>query len=272
MENRYTLQPAYVSQTELQRLDRVHIAFTEYFGGRLALAPLDTMKPRAILDMGCGSGAWSIDAALRFPEATVHAVDISPVPSRSLPSNMQFQLLNLRDPFPFEEASFDIIHIRMLPDVEQFLHRVAALIKPSGWLLIEEPDDDDSSQDGTRRGIAAQSPLVAKLHSIIRSHGSEPCIGKDLQRILASSGQFSEVNVEKVTIPMCGQPVTSAAMQKFSLVWRDSHLDIANSLPALYSAQGLTEDMAKQFREDLEDVTRKFTACIYLTWSMRKTD
>ncbi|KAF7374725.1 Methyltransferase str3 [Mycena sanguinolenta] len=46
---------------------------------------LDTMHntiARKIIELGCGSGAWAIQAAKQFPDAQVVAVDQSPLPDR----------------------------------------------------------------------------------------------------------------------------------------------------------------------------------------------
>ncbi|KAL5520582.1 hypothetical protein ACEPAG_5799 [Sanghuangporus baumii] len=259
---------------ELQRLDSVHEAFSEYFGGRLSFAPLEDETPKAILEMGCGGGAWAIDAAKRFPESTVCAVDANPLPARELPQNVHFQKLDLRDPFPFEDASFDVVHTRLvlfhIPNAEQVLKRAYKLIKPSGWLIIEEPDETDSADGG--RGLGAHSDLVAKFHDIMRSHGAEPCIGRELQGMLESSGCFSEVNIKKVEMPLCGQPGESPSATSLGMAWRQSHLDIAGSLPARFSSQGITEDMVQRFREAVADPSRALLGCVYFAWAKRKAE
>ena len=48
----------------------------------------------------------------------------------------------LADPLP--EAAFDLVHTRalltFLPQPDQAIRKMAAALKPGGWLLVEEPD------------------------------------------------------------------------------------------------------------------------------------
>lgn len=76
----------------------------------------------------------AIQAALEFPEAEVVATDLNPLPNRyeasgvfkrngtmtdphsrrSLPRNVRFLEVDVTNPLPFEEGSFDVVHARLV--------------------------------------------------------------------------------------------------------------------------------------------------------------
>ncbi|THH13186.1 hypothetical protein EW146_g7003 [Bondarzewia mesenterica] len=124
------------SEQEQQRLDEQHDGIARYMGGRLSFAPLGLGDPRTILEMG------ATQAALQYSNAEVLAVDMSPLPPRPFPSNVKFQQLDLLNEFPWEKESFDVIHLRLvlyhIPHPSALIHRVIPLLKPNGWLLIED--------------------------------------------------------------------------------------------------------------------------------------
>jgi len=58
-------------------------------------------KPRAILDLGTGRGAWAADIALEYATADeVVGVDIEPIDSSYFPPNCRFEV-----PLPFSRRS-----------------------------------------------------------------------------------------------------------------------------------------------------------------------
>ena len=73
----------------------------------------------------------AIQAALEFPDAEVIAADIQKLPEgryvivasfsicaerccRPLPTNIRYLQMDLRQPFPLEHASFDVVHARFV--------------------------------------------------------------------------------------------------------------------------------------------------------------
>ncbi|KAG6894081.1 hypothetical protein C0992_007578, partial [Termitomyces sp. T32_za158] len=66
--------------TTAARLDELHMGIKAYMKGALTFA--DIKPPGSILDLGAGSGAWAIQAAHQYPNATVIAADLSPLPDR----------------------------------------------------------------------------------------------------------------------------------------------------------------------------------------------
>ncbi|KAG5731581.1 hypothetical protein E4T56_gene3793 [Termitomyces sp. T112] len=128
---------------EWERLDEMHKGIDIYLGHKLSLGP-DVYNVEKILEIGCGSCAWAIQAAEVYPEAIVNAIDKSALPPRPLPSNIRFMQLDVTESLPFEPASFDIIHARYvfvhLPNWKNVLENVISLLKPKGWLWIEEID------------------------------------------------------------------------------------------------------------------------------------
>ncbi|KAF8590187.1 S-adenosyl-L-methionine-dependent methyltransferase [Ramaria rubella] len=183
------------------RLDDMHDSLKEYLGNQLSFAPIEGMAPKRILEMGCGTGAWAIQAAQAFPNAEVVAVDIAPLPDRPLPPNLKFHTLNLTQAFPFEAETFDIVHARFvfihLPMFEDVLKRTVQLIKPRGWLLIE---DADTLPHGTL------PPNIQffweQLRTFQKSVGSNPMAASMLPIVLQSTCAFSEMNVKQVYVPI----------------------------------------------------------------------
>ncbi|KAF7366962.1 Methyltransferase str3 [Mycena sanguinolenta] len=128
--------PVLPPASDSERLDTMHNTIARYFGNKLGPAPLDGLHPRKIIELGCGSGAWAIQAAKQFPDAQVVAVDQSPLPDRIIPSNMSFQLANLAQRLEFQDETFDIVHARMVmmhvADGSNALLRASRLVKPGG--------------------------------------------------------------------------------------------------------------------------------------------
>ncbi|KAL0957297.1 hypothetical protein HGRIS_001109 [Hohenbuehelia grisea] len=138
----YVFQHAFGVPEEIKRLDELHEGISEYFDQHLALVDLSDMQPQNILELGAGSGAWAIQAALQFPKATVLAADKASLPERPFPPNVVFRKVDLTErPLQFIKAGYDIVHAWLvmmhLPSGPGILRHVCKLVKPGGWLIVE---------------------------------------------------------------------------------------------------------------------------------------
>ncbi|KAI1796852.1 hypothetical protein LXA43DRAFT_984831 [Ganoderma leucocontextum] len=80
------------------------------------------VPPKAVLDIGCGSGLWAIEAAKQWPEATVVGFDkrkIQPdlkqislgIEYKDLSKRVRWVHGDFLDPLPFESNHFDLVRI-----------------------------------------------------------------------------------------------------------------------------------------------------------------
>lgn len=138
---------------------------------------------------------------------------------------MRFQQLNLLHEFPWPNGSFDVVHLRLIlfhvgsdllvliliaqlnyyaqiPDALRFLERVTALLKPGGWLLIE----DGCVIEFPR----ASGPVQAKRNEITSafmvSKGLDPQIGANVADAVRATFEFSEVNIRQVLLTFTPLP------------------------------------------------------------------
>ncbi|KAI0759408.1 S-adenosyl-L-methionine-dependent methyltransferase [Trametes elegans] len=204
----YIFRHAHGVEEETSRLDTFYQVLKRFLGGELSFAELDKVSPSAILEIGAGTGAWAIDAANRFPTAQVVAIDLHPLPARPLPTNLAFEPVDITGPFPFPDGAFDIVHMRFVllhvPGAEDVLARAGRLVRPGGWLLVEEPDDENmvDRDAGLGPGVAA---FLDGWSRILRARGADPGFGSKLGPALRRSGAFGEVTVRKVTVPVSGR-------------------------------------------------------------------
>ncbi|ORZ17032.1 S-adenosyl-L-methionine-dependent methyltransferase [Absidia repens] len=127
--------------------DFMNLAFTEEFRSTVNFKKL---KHGRILDVGCGSGAWCIDMALKYPHLEVIGIDYEDwfPDETSIPANCQLvhgNILNgLR--FDYDLHSFDFIHIRLMSLVltsrqyELATQYCWKLLKPGATLELLEVD------------------------------------------------------------------------------------------------------------------------------------
>jgi SAM-dependent methyltransferase len=124
---------------EADRLNRQHALLTDLFGG-LSLAPV--RDPRSILDAGTGTEIWATEMASTYPNATVVGVDLREEPGipRNLPHNYRYVQGNFLEGLPFNDGSFDYVHLRavwsaMAPEKWPItLRELARVTKPGGWI------------------------------------------------------------------------------------------------------------------------------------------
>ncbi|KAJ6550417.1 S-adenosyl-L-methionine-dependent methyltransferase [Mycena vulgaris] len=264
-------QPASESEGEMHRLDETHAAFSKYLGANLCLAPMAGESPRRILELGCGSGAWAIQAAATFPYARVLAVDAAPLPDRILPANVDFELVDLSMDLGFELETFDIVHARMVMghvvNGENALKQAAKLVKPGGLLLLEDIDVGALAITG---GPAVRR-FASKIIEIWRSRGADAEIGRRLEPAIASLGQFPHVDVHKIAVPLCKTRSSDGdAERDLGLAMRKSwtRIEIGKALVA----EGVTENMAREQREELDQGGWDVRLDIYFCWARRSVD
>lgn len=99
------------------------------------------LEGRRVLDAGCGSGA--LVAWLRTEGAEAVGVDLSPAmveEARRRCPDAAFEVADLGEPLPFEDASFDGITCSMalhyLRDWSVPLSSFRRLLRPGGWVVV----------------------------------------------------------------------------------------------------------------------------------------
>ncbi|KAF9186804.1 hypothetical protein BGZ51_001600 [Haplosporangium sp. Z 767] len=140
---------SYLLPNDIDEVDRLQL---QHFVLRYAIqgnykSPLDKSKVRAILDVGCGPGTWTMEMANEFPDATITGIDMSAVfPSTIVPSNCRFIQHNILSPLPFPDNTFDFVYQRLLiaglkpDDWVKVLAELERVTKPGGWIELVEVD------------------------------------------------------------------------------------------------------------------------------------
>ena len=173
LESRIDLGP---DQQEIQRLTLNHELFRVAYG-QLIQAPIDMSKPGLrILDSGCADGKlnskcfknnqltrmqglWLRDIQYSAPASHAYVgTDINGnlFPSEA-PASVKFQVQDITNPWPTEwENSFDLVHQRLVLagcyafPVKQAVKSLVDLVKPGGWIQLEEmPLDKQEKIPGT---------------------------------------------------------------------------------------------------------------------------
>ncbi|KAI0051437.1 S-adenosyl-L-methionine-dependent methyltransferase [Auriscalpium vulgare] len=258
---------------EFERLDGLNIGLSKYLDGKLSLAPLE--NPQKILDLGAGSGYWAIQAATIHPTAEVLATDLSPLPNRPLPPNVSFRQLNILEPFPFDKESFDVVHTRFvlvhLPHPEQPLQRIIELIKPGGWLLVEDIAQHADVQ-GEVPGIRA---AYTAMCSLWKSVGQNPGFAAELEARLNASALFSEVHVHKVVAPL-NPPADAGLDPKVKIIsetLRGSY-NRSFSRPSPPTPEmvlhGYTAELQQKRGQEVDTPGWTFDQPLYFCWAKKK--
>ncbi len=98
-------------------------------------------KPKSVLEIGCGSGAWAIAYASGHPEAQITATDVTPPNLSSPPKNLTIMADNAEQDWSFDDQ-FDYIHVRLLTmairDWPAFFRRCWEHLNPGGWVELAD--------------------------------------------------------------------------------------------------------------------------------------
>jgi SAM-dependent methyltransferase len=168
----------------------------------LLVRVLELLKPRRVLEVGCGNGINLLLLSGRFPETQFTGIDLTsegPAAAQRmqqknelLPTHLQaFAPLSLEDPsafkrvtfqsgdasaLPFEKDSFDlVITVLALEQMErirdQALNEIARV--SAGHALMIEPFREANESGITRRYVVARDYLRARIAEL-PSHGMTP--------------------------------------------------------------------------------------------------
>jgi len=119
---------------------------------QLDRSPLTSYR---VLDVGCSSGGWSCACVSHNEQLTVMGIDISESMIRAakakaiadkLQTRVSYQVMDATQHLQFPDASFDLIHARLLFGFQtmktwpRFLAECTRLLRPEGYLICCEND------------------------------------------------------------------------------------------------------------------------------------
>jgi SAM-dependent methyltransferase len=152
------------------------------------------------LEVGCGAGSIAQWLADRVGEAGhVLATDLDTrFLDRHGRANLEVRTHNIVTD-PIDEAAFDLIHARAvlvhLPDRQQVLKRLAAALRPGGWLVIEDVDFGGTTASMLSQYVSAPQPARAAVEriylafaAVFAANGADASYGSRLASALAETG------------------------------------------------------------------------------------
>jgi SAM-dependent methyltransferase len=178
------------------------------------LAELGVTDGWRCLEVGCGAGGVALWLARRVgPSGAVLATDLDP---RFVESDGQ-QNLDVREhdilTDPLEDGWFDLAHARAvvehLPDKKRGLERLAAAVRPGGWLLIEDvhfggPMAEALAEYAYPPRLAATAARVfGAVAALFAAAGADASFGPRLPGLLKEVG-LEEVRAESRAVIVPG--------------------------------------------------------------------
>jgi SAM-dependent methyltransferase len=200
---------------------------------------IEALGPREgwrCFEPGCGGGSVAHWLSQRVGSSGhVLAVDLSPRFALELAGpNLEVRQQDIvKEPPP--EGAFDLVHARLLlahlPQREQVLERLAASLRPGGWLMVEEQELFPM--------LETPFPVCRKLWEgigvLMRAQGKDLAWARKVPSLLRRLG-LVEIGTEvSSSLTAGGSPVTE--------LWR---LNLEHSRATLVKMRLLTEDQVNQ--------------------------
>ncbi|HZR40643.1 MAG TPA: methyltransferase domain-containing protein [Ktedonobacteraceae bacterium] len=118
-ENKYVIDIEVGAETS--RLIEQDQLFTRAMGGLLP-EQSDLSQVSELLDLACGPGGWALEVAFQHPDIEVVGIDINETMIRYAIAqarvrglqNVSFEVMDVRKPLEFPDASFDLINARFI--------------------------------------------------------------------------------------------------------------------------------------------------------------
>ncbi|KUI65036.1 Demethylmenaquinone methyltransferase [Cytospora mali] len=192
-------------EDEQDRLRILHQIYLNIFNLELTTIPLE--DPTAVLDVGTGTGEWTMAMAERWPDCEVTGVDISPTFERAVPLNCHFEVLDGEDPWPWADNTFDMVHYRHMSgafrDWNVVYSETRRCLKPGGWVEILEFHDHEGEKNFYDR-FPPHSLMHKAAKDIERAelvHGKHRGIDHMEPELLENNG-FVDCEVHEHIIPL----------------------------------------------------------------------
>ncbi|KAK2592683.1 hypothetical protein QQS21_009613 [Conoideocrella luteorostrata] len=201
-------------EREQDRLDMLHYAITRLLDGQLFLAPVHP-ENKNILDIGTGTGLWSIAMGDSYPSARITGNDLSPIQPSWVPNNVKFLVDDVELDW-VQPNHYDYIHCRYMAasikDWPRLMRQIHESLKPGGWVEFQEPSTSFfSASDDSEKPLAASHPAhpFLQLHSAMREACSKTGRMLDptpyLKRWARDSG-FEHVKQTRNKVPVGSWP------------------------------------------------------------------
>ncbi|KAG1180551.1 hypothetical protein G6F70_001663 [Rhizopus microsporus] len=198
--------------TEQQRLTGQHFAIKELYQGNVlenVRKKLDFKKGIRVLDVGCGSGAWIMDMATEYPNCVYEGCDIVEVANKRVSlQQVTFRYGNVLDRLPFEDNSFDFVHMRLFVlalQVNQWpiaINEILRVTKPGGMVQLVEFDLKMTGNE-----IVQQ--VLTGIHSACKARGQDPRIALQLEKLVSENKQATSVQSDYRSVDMASNTKTA---------------------------------------------------------------
>ncbi|WYZ39589.1 hypothetical protein EsH8_III_001503 [Colletotrichum jinshuiense] len=194
-------------EQEQERLDIVNHMWMLTFDGKFCLCPKN-YGARRVLDIGTGTGVWSMDFADEHPGADVIGIDLSPIQPIYVPVNCLFEVDDLEEEWTWTEP-FDFIFARNMigcfSDWPGVIRKAFENLEPGGYFEIHDSVYPILCDDGT---LKEDAPLAKWTHLILEAcerTGRSLTITHQFPKLLEEAG-FKNVTVTKVKFPVSPWP------------------------------------------------------------------
>ena len=124
-------------------------------------ARIHAERPRAVVDLGCGSGELTRTLAGRWPEARLSGIDSAPeMIDKAVAAGGPgwFQVGDLRDWHPGPEVDVLVTNaaLQWVPEHRELLDRWAAGLPPGAWIAMQVPGNFDEPSHRLLREVAGR--------------------------------------------------------------------------------------------------------------------
>ncbi|OZJ03260.1 hypothetical protein BZG36_03511 [Bifiguratus adelaidae] len=244
---------------ELQRLFKLHYVVKWAFQ-RNHFIPVDMnwFKGKRVLDIGCGAGTWILEMANDYPDTEFIGVDVANIFPSDPPANAKFTQLNILDGLPYDDNTFDFVHVRLMlytlktKQWPALLADIYRILRLAGWVQLSELDIYQY-----RPGPQAVR-FVYYATNALQARDIDPYVARALDRLLDHAG-FHHLKVDYMSLP-CGR-----WGQLPGMLLQEDVIGVYQALgPWISVAMNLTAD---EFQANLRVMeTELDTYMTYLNW------
>ncbi|GAA3342631.1 trans-aconitate 2-methyltransferase [Amorphoplanes nipponensis] len=137
------------------------------------VARIGARRPRAVTDLGCGSGALTAGLAPRWPGARITGLDSSAEmigQARTLDAPVEFAVADVRDwrPGPDTDVVVTNAVLQWVPEHRELLDGWIRALPPDAWFALQVPGNFDAPSHRALRALARSAPYADTVGDIVR--------------------------------------------------------------------------------------------------------